>query len=785
MYRISALSGVSVVALQIAFLAMPDLARAQSSEKRLPPVTIQAPDQTRRVEGPASGKKSGARRVKRASAKPSPAEPTAAVKPLTNALGTYNPALDLPDIELPPGTTVTTAGPVDGYRSLSAFSATKTATPIEQVPQSIQVIPKSVIADQNNVTVTEAIQNVSNVQGTNTLAIGTTAATGQIAVRGFSAQQYLDGMNVLYNVGDRDSLVNVERIEVLKGPNAILYGGGAGSPLGGAINVVSKLPTDKASAEAGLTFGTNSYVQPYFDINQPLSADKTVLFRFTGAYTANDTFVDVVHQDRYSLNPTLTLTNKEDTTLTIQGRLSRFEQQGYEGLPAVGTVAGSFRLNPDLYIGPSNIPKSYTDVKSVTATFDHKLDSIWSFNIKARWADQSFDQRSQTTQSAAPDFPPTTWALLNVDLLQKQQEFSVNPNLEARFRLGPTNNVWLTGADYSRVTDRGHMNTDLGIPPVDLVNNPVFPTPYTDPTPASAAFFFPFNDYVSAYTTKGAYTQLQSTIYDRLHILAGVRLASINIDYLENFPFSTGVFSPTRFGTDKTKALPRLGAVLDLIPGLSVYGSYSEGMQANPFLQALNTNIEPETSKQVEGGFKFNINDQLTGTVAVFDIQRQNVPVTIGVGIGALSAQESKGYEADLIWQPTKNWKVLASYGHTNVVFSDPNVAPQGNNVPMVPEDSGRVWVNYTFDWPALRGWSAGAGVYVASSQYVDNLNLYKTPGYFTVDAKIAYETEHWRASFNVKNLTGEKYFVPFAWFGGQVSPGDGRAFYGTLAYKY
>lgn len=779
MFRFRALGGVSVVAL----LAVPEIALGQSTQ--LPGVTVHAPEQIRPAGATAHGR-SGSKRVKRASAKPSPAEPTTVVKPLANALGTYNPALNLPDLKLPPGTTVTTAGPVDGYRALSSFSATKTATPIERVPQSIQVVPRSVITDQNNVTVTEAIQNVSNVQGTNTIAIGTTGPNGLTTVRGFAAQQYLDGMNVMYNAGDRDSLVNVERIEVLKGPNAILYGGGAGSPLGGAINVVSKLPTDKASLETGVTFGTNNYVQPYFDFNQPLSADKTVLFRFTGSYTSNDTFVDVVHQDRYSFNPTLTLTNKEDTTLTIQGRISRFEQQAYEGLPAVGTVAGSFRLNPDLYIGPSNIPKSYSEVKSVTATFDRKLDSIWSFNIKARFADQSFDQRSQTTQTAAPDVGPTTWSLLNVDLLQKQQEFSVNPNLEARFRLGPTNNVWLTGADYSRVTDRGHMNTDLGIAPVDLVNNPVFPTPYTDPTPASAAFFFPFFDFNSAYITKGAYTQLQSTIYDRLHILAGVRLASINIDYLENYPFSTGVFAPTQFGTDTTKALPRFGAVLDLIPGLSVYGSYSEGMQTQPFTQALNTNIAPETSKQIEGGFKFNINDQLTGTVAVFDIQRQNVPVTIGVGIGALSAQESKGYEADLIWQPTKNWKVLASYGHTDVRFSDSNTGtPQGNRVSGVPEDSGRFWVNYTFDWPALRGWSAGAGVYVASSQYVDNLNLYKTPGYFTVDAKIAYETEHWRASFNVKNLTGEKYFVPFLWFGGQVAPGDGRAFYGTLAYRY
>ncbi len=104
-----------------------------------------------------------------------------------------------------------------------------------------------------------------------------------------------------------------------------------------------------------------------------------------------------------------------------------------------------------------------------------------------------------------------------------------------------------------------------------------------------------------------------------------------------------GVHSCRRNSERTTKALPRLGAVVDLIPGLSVYGSYSEGMQTQPFTQALNTNIQPETSKQVEGGLKLNINNQLTGTIAVFDIQRQNVPVTIGVGIGAQSAQEIEG----------------------------------------------------------------------------------------------------------------------------------------------
>ena len=330
----------------------------------------------------------------RRTAKPrAPATPLSPEKkdPAT-ALGSYDPALDLPRLTLPAGTTVTTAGPVDGYHALSAYSSTKTATPIGQIPQSIQVIPRSVINDQNDVTVTEALQNASNVQGTNALAIDTTGLPGSTIIRGFQAQYWLDGLAVNYALGDLQTLSNVERIEVLKGPNAILYGGGTGSPVGGAYNVVSKLPTDQPSVEAGVTAGSYGYVQPYFDINQPLTPDKSVLLRFTGAYTSAGSFIDDLNQQRYALNPTLTFTNKSDTTLTIQGNFSRFNQQAYEGLPAFGTVAGNFRINPDLFIG--NVPWSYSEVDSATVTLDHRFDSIWSFDMKARFTDQSLRSKS-------------------------------------------------------------------------------------------------------------------------------------------------------------------------------------------------------------------------------------------------------------------------------------------------------------------------------------------------------------------------------------------------------
>lgn len=722
--------------------------------------------------------------AKPASAPPPPpeSEPVARAPALVNATGTYNPALDLGAIDLPPGTTITTAGPVNGYQALSAMSSTKTATPLERIPQSIQVVPQKVIKDQTNLTVDETVRNVSNVQSFNDLNIGNTDLAGS-KIRGLKAEQWLDGLVVNYNTGDRDGFANVERIEVLKGPAAILYGGGSGAPAGGAINIISKLPTDAAGGAFGITFGSNSYARPYFDINQPLSADGNVLFRITGEYTAADSFVDVLEQDRYSINPTLTFTNKTDTTLTVQARKSRFEQQAYPGLPVVGTVAGDFRIDRHLFAGDPNIPRSFTEVEGVTVTLDHRFDDIWSFNIKSRWSQSEFDQRSQGPLSGTPDVNPllpSTFTLINTDVAQQQEEFTVNPNVQAKFSAGPTDNFLLIGADYSRSTDQGHMFVDFGVFPVDLLN-PVFPTPYTDPDPASP-FFFPFFDFENVYKTKGVYAQMQSTIFDRIHLLGGLRWANIEVDYLEKAFFDPATFTlvSKNFTVDDSRLLPRAGVVVDIVQGLSLYASYSEGMRWAGFNQALD--VRPEFSTQREAGIKFNIANQLSGTIAVFDIDRSNIPVIAGGFIATLTDQQAQGFETDLIWQPNRNWQVLANYGYVDAeIISGANA---GKGLVEVPQQSGRLWVNYAFD-EALRGWSVGAGVYAASSQFVDGANKFKTDGYYTVDAKIGYDTDSFSASLNVKNVTGEEYFVPYAWFGGQVAPGADRAYYGTLVYKY
>jgi iron complex outermembrane receptor protein len=719
-------------------------------------------------------------------ATPAPTPPeVAATPPIQNALGTYNPALELQGVPLLPGTAVTTAGPVQGYRAISAVSSTKTATPLEQIPQSIQVLPKQLIDDQRPTTVSELVRSVSNTQGPSEVNIGNTELN-PFKIRGFGAEQWVDGLVANYSTGHRDAFSNIERVEVLKGPSAILYGGGAGAPIAGAVNMISKLPTNAAGGHFGVTVGSQDYFRPFFDINQPITANGTVLFRVTGEYSGAHSFVDVLESKRYAINPTITFTNKTDTTLTVQGHLSKFEQQAYPGLPAVGTIAGNFRINPWLYAGDPNIMPSYSERKGVTVSLDHRFNPVWSFNAKARYMQSAFDQNSQGPTTAAPDAGPTHWTLTDIELFQQQREFTVNPNLVARFQTGAAKNTVIVGADYSRVTDKGFMYADTTVtflcPPVDLTN-PSFVCPYTRPNPLSP-FFFPFFDFDGVYTTKGAYAQVQSSINGNVHLLAGARLANINVNYFERVPFSGGgFFPPETFTVDKTKVLPRAGVVVDLLPGLSVFGSYSEGMRWTAFTQA--RPLAPEESSQVEAGLKYKIGTQLSGTMSVFDIKRSNVPVTVGVGVADTAEQRSRGFEADLLWQPNSNWKILAAYGYTDAYFADNKLAtPQGNSLPNVPAHSGRFWVDYAFS-EQLQGLSVGAGIYASSGQFVENANLYKTASFFTIDSKIAYDTKNWTASLHVKNLTGEKYFTPYSWLGGQVAPGAPREVFGTLTYKY
>jgi iron complex outermembrane receptor protein len=664
------------------------------------------------------------------------------------------------------------------YGVLNSTSATRTDTPLKEIPQSIQVLPRQLIDDQQSVTVSEALRNVSGFVPEN--AFGTPAFDSTL-LRGFDAEQLIDGFTQYYNPGDREGTINIDRIEVLKGANAVLYSGGSGAPLGGVVNIVSKLPTATAAGQLGVRGGTDGFVRPFFDFNQPLN--ENVLFRITGEYTRADSDIDVIEQRRFNVNPSVTVTNNRNTSLTIQSKIARWDQQEYQGLPAVGTVSGDFRIDPETFVGPDDVPDSKSHFSGVWATLEHRFNDRWSFTAKARHAGSSFTEKVQTLvgadgfQANLPFFGPSTWALVNAELFQEQTENSVLGNVVGKFDLGVTRNTLLIGADYSSLDDAGFIDSNFfagGSGAVDLTN-PVFPSSYSDPGPG-------INNQFVLNETYGAYAQVHSTILDRLHLLAGLRAAHVGID-----------FNETTFGgqakSDKDKVLPRIGGVVDVTSNISLFAQYTQGMRGQPFVNFVSS-PEPEESEHVEGGIKVNFGNRLIGQLAVYHIDRTNVAVTDNTDpffrSVAEGEQESQGVELDVTWQATRNLSLLATYAHTEAEFTNSLFGvPAGNRLTGVPEDSGRIWANYRFSQRVLQGFSIGAGAYAQSATFISNDNQLESDGYFTVDAAIAYTHRWFDVGLSIKNLTDEEYFDNYEYFGGRVAPGAGRAAYATVSVRY
>ena len=649
---------------------------------------------------------------------------------------------------------------IDGYRAGAISSATRTATPLQQTPQSVQVLSPELLEDQAITTMSEALGNVSGAQGTIPLQ---TPAFESTLLRGFPAEFYRDGMTSYINTGDANAMAGVERIEVLKGPNAILYGGGIGTPLGGLVNIVTKKPEPENFTELGLTYGTNSYIEPSFDINRQLS--DTVLFRMNGSYVWSEADQDVVETDRYSFSPSLTFGYGTDTRLTIEGYLSRWEQKEYQGLPAVGTVTGDFDIDRDLYIGDPDIPESHTETRKLTFTLEHDFNDQWSNRTQFRYGENEVEQITQIILSNAPDAGPTDWGLYNSYVPGEQTEYSFNTSFEGRFSTGNWDHVLLFGADYSRIEDYSLMYMDYA-GSNDLANPGAWPA-WTMPSTLA------MGEGNGTYTTSGAFVQMQSSV-GRLHLLGGLRLA-----HLETIYDSEGY--GRRDTLKETRLLPRIGAVYDLTDQWSAFASYSEGMKANAFYFYSST-PKPEFSRQAEIGLKYD-GGAVSGSIAAFRIERENVPVTDPNDAMMLTSitegqQRSQGIELDAVWQSGGAWKVMANYAYTDAELTAdiPMGAPAGSKLPGAPRHSGGVWVDYDARADNGEGWRAGAGLHAVSSSKLDQANTYETDGYATVNASASYTQDGMTYALAVKNLFDTEYDLPmYGYMGGRVVPGAER----------
>ncbi len=656
----------------------------------------------------------------------------------------------------------------EGYATTDASSATRTSALLIKVPQSVQVLTRTLIVEQDLRTLSEALVNVSGVTPTRSEE----TLFAQPIVRGFPSEIYLDGLPAFGTTASIDptSLVGTERIEVVKGPTSTMYGGGAGAPLGGLINVVSKRPESVAGGFVALRTGSFSTWNPYADLNVAL--ETRIAARITADYQSNESWIDTLKGDRWSVQPSLLFQLDPETELLLRGQYDRRSQVEYSGLPAVQALAG--QLDRHAFPGTTTgQPRTTTENRLTTAEFRHAFSDDVRLTATGRYYNGRIRDYGSFVypELLSPDpATPTVYPIYTLYIPTNVKEGALDANLSATMDVLGGRHELLGGINY----DHTDFDTAAGFDGVPVGELDLARPSYTL---AFGAIPSATTTQTNRYETIATYVQDQAT-YGRLHLLGSLRLTQFNLRQTEQ-----GIDS------SYTRLTPRVGATFDLVHGVALYATYATGFRGAVNFIGLKP-PKPETSRNVEIGLKFALaRSGLSGTIAAFEQTRRNVatadPNNPFFSIQG-GEQRARGVEGDLIWEPVSAFSLIANYAYTDAEVTQDTTFQVGDKLPRVPRNSGRVAARYrVLNGPAT-GLTFGAGVTASSARDITLPNSVRVPGHTVVDAQAAYDFGRFTTAVSVVNLTGRKAFDTYQYLSFPVViPIQPRSVYITLKASF
>lgn len=646
-------------------------------------------------------------------------------------------------------TVVVTGQRPASYAAPDTTTGTRTPTPQEEIPQAIQVLNASLIADQNLSSLPDALANVSNVVP----ATNYEAVTRDTIIRGFDTTTYFDGLPAygLTAVTNPTSLVNVERIEVAKGPSATLFGGGTGAPLSGLINIVSKTPRPGFAVSGEIEGGSFGSFGAQFDVNLPLSGEQ-VLFRITGDYGTADSHIAAIGSESWSLNPSLVVALSDATRITLRGQYAQLEQLEYSGLPASIAFNPALGVDPEGFTGSSNAPRTSIENNLTTLSLDHDFSDTLSATVAVRHYDSRFDEYGTTPFFVFPQPTATSAVFVSAYLPTDVSQTFATASLLWTHTAGSVQHRVLVGVDV----DSTEYRAELGFGPIGVLD-------YR--TQQRAPFVLPaLSDLqVDDLSSVAVFVQNQIKIGERLDITAGLRWTRLETDTL----YTSGGVTFVDLDTTEERVTPRLGVTYRVSDGISVFAGWSEGFQGLvvPFGVA---DPRPEESQAFDGGVKFATPvTGLTGTVSVYQVTRQNVvtanPANPFASIQT-GEQRSRGVEIDLIYEPSRALSVLFSWGWNDTEVTRDTTLRVGSRPARVPEQSGRLAARYRFAEGTLAGLELGGGLTHVGERFITLPNALTAEAFTTADLQASYPVGPATLGLSVTNLFDSDHFEPYAY---------------------
>lgn len=678
-------------------------------------------------------------------------------------------------------------GRLTGYKADGASSAMKMDTPLLKTPVAIQVVTRQTMDDQQAISVGDAIvSNVSGVQMTPNFYEA-------YKIRGFSnsASTYKNGL-IEYRMRNL-ATANLQSIEVLKGPAAILYG--RVEP-GGLINLIVKRPLETPYYSVQQQSGSFGLTRTTVDATGPLIADKSVLYRFNGEFYHSYSYRDFVKDKNVFLAPTLSFHPIEQFRMNIDFEYQhRTSVSDYPHLPAIGGYPAQIPISR--YLQPPLLttaaPVEY-DKKRIAYDWTFAFNKNWSLTNRLSYMSSA----DSTTNSNALSVNQATGNLLrsltNTTSVGggKEIDFATNIDLKGRFETGPLTHAALIGFDH--LSTRMPLSNTIFRPLSSI--NIYAPNYWTLDNPLGTPLYVR-----QAQKWTGVYGQdLISFFDDSVHVLLGGRYDWAETSSNKNTLSYVGAMST--YTTDYNKAFsPRVGLVYQPLPWLSFYGNFTRSFGANNTTN-LGLPLPPQKGEQFEGGVKAEFFDKrLMATLAYFDITKTNIPTPDPINPNnsvLIGKARSQGVEFDLTGRINDNWSVIANYTHDDVrtiegSVADPitvfnrQLAVAGKVLASSPRNYGNLWLKYEADGE-LRGLSLAGGVNVVESSLGDNANSFILPGYTLLNGMIAYMTTindfTVTAQLNVRNITNVTYY-PTSLNRTTIQTGTPRAFLGSLRVEF
>lgn len=670
-----------------------------------------------------------------------------------------------------------------GYAPAASTSATKTNAPLRDIPQAVNVVPEQLLQDQGATSVQDALRNVPGV------AFSTgDGQRDQVFIRGFSAisDQFIDGVrdDALYF---RD-LSNVERIEVLKGPAAVLYGRGSS---GGLINRVTKKP-DFAHTFGTVSLGLGSYdfKRITTDVNTPIG--EIAAFRLNAAREKSGSYRDQGFIDRYQLAPSLAFKFNAQTDLLLQytyaydQRITDFGIPALNGRPVdvpIGTYYGSSMAKRD--------DSTTTHVQSYTATLNHRFNDALSLRNITRYSKYELD-RYNTLPSGTTDPVNLTVGRTRGFILRDEDSLFNQTDLTWRHQLGGFKQEWLIGAEFGKQDKRAQSaSSPNGYDRVSILN----PTGVPPPIPQASYLADGAIPNNTTFKTAALYAQDQITLAPQWKALVGVRY-----DVFDQDTSYDAKLTPLS-RTDR-KFSPRAGLIWQPTDAQSYYVSYSRSFQpsAESFaLSASTADNAPEITVNKEIGAKLDLLDgALSVTGALFNLERSGIKntdpanPTRQINIGT---QRTNGLELALAGALPGRWDVNAGYAYLDgritkslatvrglqLPVGEP-IAVEGKVSSLTPRHSGFAWLMKDVG----EGFRLGGGVNYTAARFASVSNLVTLPGYITADLAASWRTGRYELQVNLKNLFDRKYYVSgHGSVDNLILPGSGRALQVGLTAKF